>query len=192
MADQQTDAERPLSSLSVNALAAAWGFGEATLFFLVPDVFLTWVAVRSPKSAFIACGFALLGALLGGIVIYVWGSYDLVGALAVLKKLPAIDAAMCQSVGDEMRAEGVWATLQGPGEGRPYKIYAVWAGALDLSLTGFLLISIPARLIRFVLVTALVAGIARGLYFLSLSTRQLIHLGSWTIFYAWYFWTMGV
>ena len=29
------------------ALAALWGFAEATVFFIVPDVHLSWLALRS-------------------------------------------------------------------------------------------------------------------------------------------------
>ena len=49
-----------------NAIASLWGFAEATVFFIVPDVLLSWLALRSPKSGLIACLFALLGALIGG------------------------------------------------------------------------------------------------------------------------------
>jgi hypothetical protein len=50
----------------VNGIAALWGLAEATLFFIVPDVWLTLITVWSPRKALIACLFALLGALAGG------------------------------------------------------------------------------------------------------------------------------
>ena len=49
-----------------NALAAIWGAAEATLFFIVPDVFLSWLALSDRRQALIACLYALLGALVGG------------------------------------------------------------------------------------------------------------------------------
>jgi len=32
-----------------NVLASFWGLAEATIFFIVPDVQLSWLALRSPK-----------------------------------------------------------------------------------------------------------------------------------------------
>jgi hypothetical protein len=34
------------------ALAVLWGFAEATVFFIVPDVQLSWLALRSRRTAF--------------------------------------------------------------------------------------------------------------------------------------------
>ena len=31
-------------------IACLWGLGEATVFFIVPDVLLTWVATRSLRA----------------------------------------------------------------------------------------------------------------------------------------------
>src|SRR5437868_1692315 len=56
--------------------ALAWGYAEATLFFLVPDVLLSWVALRDPRAAGVACFWALAGALLGGATMYAWGAAD--------------------------------------------------------------------------------------------------------------------
>ena len=47
-------------------LAALWGFAESTLFFIVPDVLLTWLALSLPRRALRACYWALGGALAGG------------------------------------------------------------------------------------------------------------------------------
>ena len=53
----------------------------------------------------------------------------------------------------EIDDDGVKATFFGPITGRPYKIYAVYAGAKGISFPSFLLVSIPARLLRFILLT---------------------------------------
>jgi len=48
----------------VTALVAAlWGLAEATLFFIVPDVFLSLVALRDRRAALVACGWAIPGHL---------------------------------------------------------------------------------------------------------------------------------
>jgi hypothetical protein len=46
--------------------AAVWGLAEATLFFVVPDVLLTWLAAFRPRVACKAVVACLAGALAGG------------------------------------------------------------------------------------------------------------------------------
>ena len=40
-------------------IAALWGFSEATLFFIVPDVFLTVIVLRDRRAALLCCGAAV-------------------------------------------------------------------------------------------------------------------------------------
>jgi membrane protein YqaA with SNARE-associated domain len=173
---------------AIRLAAAAWGFAEATLFFIVPDVLLTWVALRDPRAAFAACLWALAAALAGGALMFGWGDADYESALAALCRVPGINRAMCDSVDLEVRAEGVAATLRGPLTGRPYKIYAVQAAGYGNSLAAFLVVSVPARLMRFAAVTALAVLANRCLRRLSLTTRRWIHAVVWLGFYAVYFW----
>ena len=70
--------------------AALWGFAEATLFFLVPDVLLSAIALRRGRLAGVACLVALLGALPGGALLYRWGEREPVAARRALDRLPAI------------------------------------------------------------------------------------------------------
>ena len=68
------------------AAAFAWGFAEATLFFVVPDVWLTLIAVRRGlRPALVACGWALAGALAGGLAMYAWGAFDTATAREALE-----------------------------------------------------------------------------------------------------------
>jgi membrane protein YqaA with SNARE-associated domain len=170
-----------------NLAALAWGFAEATLFFIVPDVLLTWFALRSPRAARAACVWATAGALLGGTVMHSWGASDPGSARAALERLPAIGRASCDAVGAQLRAQGVAAVFLGPIRGTPYKVYAVQAGVLAINLPLFLAVSLPARLIRFLLVTTLAAVLGRCLPGPRLSTLRLAHVMLWTAFYAWYF-----
>jgi hypothetical protein len=79
-----------LSAVGVNAIAILWGFAEATLFFIVPDVWLTAIAVWIPRKAWMACLFALLGALAGGALMYSWGYMAPSTALTALERIPGI------------------------------------------------------------------------------------------------------
>ena len=169
--------------------ALAWGFGEATLFFIVPDVYLTVVAMRRPlATALKATVWVTAGALVGGTAMYLWGAYDQGQALAVLDRVPAISAAMLDEVGQEIGESGAVAVLFGPPQGQPYKIYAVQAGAAGMSFAAFLAISVPARIIRFVLAVLLTALVARWLRPRTTPRFQLGVLAVfWTVNYAIYF-----
>ena len=108
-----------------NAIASLWGFAEATIFFIVPDVLLGWLALRSPKSGLIACLFALLEALIGGSAMWLWGRFDPDSARTIFELLPAIGAASIASVQKQLADSGITALFLGPLAGAPYKIYAV-------------------------------------------------------------------
>ena len=79
-------------------LAFAWGLAEATFFFIVPDVLLTLIACRVLKPALKATTFALMGALVGGALMYAIGRRDPVNARAFLDQIPAISPALISRV----------------------------------------------------------------------------------------------
>jgi membrane protein YqaA with SNARE-associated domain len=168
--------------------AALWGFAEATFFFLVPDVALTAIAIYDWRLAALACLAALAGALAGGSLMYCLGSRRHAPTRAFLLRLPGIGKPMLERVGDEVTRRRFLAVLTGPLSGTPYKIYAVEAGRQGLAFAGFLLITIPARLIRFALVTALAAWLAHAVVpLLPLPWKLAVWAASWSVFYAWYF-----
>lgn len=175
----------------IAAAALAWGFAEATLFFIVPDVLLSWIALDRPRRAWAACAWAAAGAVAGGLAMYLWGAAAPASALGVLDHVPAISPAMCDAVGEQVRDRGVGAVFLGPILGTPYKIYAVQAGAAHLGLGPFLLASLPARLVRFLLVTGLTAGICQWLKRRDPRGRRIAHAAIWTAFYAAYFAAVG-
>lgn len=79
--------------MGVNAAAFAWAFAEATFFFFVPDVFLSWIALDRARAAWIACLWATLGAVAGGAIMYMFGAVDPGSALHFLIQIPAISRA---------------------------------------------------------------------------------------------------
>lgn len=170
-------------------IAAAWGFAEATVFFIVPDLWLTVVAVRfGPHTAMRACGFALAGALAGGIVMYGFGSFDPIAARTMLDWVPAVGPAMIAGVHDSLASDGIVALLAGPLAGIPYKIYAVEAPHAGIGFLSFLAFSVPARLIRFVATTILALVLSRLLApYVSEPARLRLLLGVWAAFYLFYF-----
>ncbi len=171
--------------------AAGWGFAEATLFFLVPDIWLTTWAAHAPRRAFIACVFALLGALVGGAIMYGWGAADHDAATATVQRVPAISAQMVAETDSSLRDDGAVALFAGVFRGRPYKLFAVTAGAQQFGLLAYLLVSVPARLLRFVILTAAtILAVHYSRRWLRPRVQTLLILGGWAVFYSWFFATM--
>ena len=139
--------------------AAIWGVAEATVFFIVPDVLITFAAVRF-GFARVDAGTRDLGGRRGGGHRHVgWGAPDARAARAAMLMVPAIGADLLAKAHDGMAAAD-WplhlfaASLTGT----PYKLYAVEAGAQGIDPFLFVALSIPARLLRFLLTALLAAG----------------------------------
>ena len=175
--------------MTLTLAAALWGFAEATLFFIVPDVLLTFIAVEDRRRALLACGGAVAGALVGGMLMHFWGSIDPPGALAVLDAVPAIGPAMIEDVHASLERAGATAIFLGPLTGTPYKIYAVMTGSMGTSLLLFLLVSLPARSLRFLALTLVTAWVSRQRPFRhwSVTRKRLLLSGLWLVFYIGYF-----
>lgn len=147
---------------SARAIGFLWGFAEATFFFIVPDVWVGWVALTARRAAWAVLAFTLIGALLGGGVMHAVSTMaEPETTAAFLDGVPTVDRDAIQQVDEEMEEHGPRSVLYGPLRmGTPYKLYARAAGVQDESLLAFLLWSIPGRLERLLLFTvaALVVG----------------------------------
>lgn len=169
-----------------------WGFSEATLFFIVPDVLISFIAVRHFKRSLYSIIFTLVGALLGGSLIYFIGVHHEQELLTVIEKVPAISAERINGVKGDLVEQGVNAILLGPTKGTPYKIYAAESHGAGISYLHFLLISIPARAIRFVL-TAVLSHTVLALLpkKVPVAYKYIILTLFWLGFYLFYFSVMG-
>lgn len=182
------------SSRAAVILAFAWGLAEATFFFIVPDVLLTLVACRALRPALKATVAALVGALAGGALMYAFGVHKAHTARVFLDHVPAISPALIADVARQISESGLLAVLLGPLKGIPYKIYAVQWGAQDGSFAAFLLISIPARYVRFFLASIAARAIARLLEPLThhRAVIEVVILSIiWLAFYGFYFARFG-
>ena len=75
----------------VAMLGLLWGFAEATVFFIVPDVLLGAVALFAPRAAPRVLAFTLAGALAGGALTYgVSSELDPSRSEAVLERVPTV------------------------------------------------------------------------------------------------------
>lgn len=174
--------------MALNIIAVLWGIAESTLFFIVPDVFLSWIALENTKRACMSCLWALTGALLGGSLMYLWGINNPDQALSVLDYIPAISINMIQNVHSDLEKAGIRAVLTGPMYGIPYKIYAVQSANMRISYLLFILISVPARLVRFIIVTLIFGFISKNLpKSWTITAKKILHIIVWAVFYLIYF-----
>lgn len=169
-----------------------WGFAEATLFFIVPDVLLTAIAVwRGRPAALRAVAWTIAGAVIGGGLTYGWSTRDQGAATALLDRLPAISPTMIADVGAALDRLGAGAMAIGALTGVPYKIYAAMAPQSGIPLWTFLAVSIPARALRFLLVVLIADWLGRRLSnWLTLRQRAIVLAAVWLLFYGAYFSTM--
>jgi hypothetical protein len=181
-------------SRTAAAVALGWGFAEATLFFVVPDVWIGLLALFSWRSGARAVAWAVIGALTGGALMYgVGAQLDRDRSARLLDAVPAISSRMVGRVEKEMRERGPASMLLGPLRGTPYKIYARTAGVQEQPLAAVLLWTIPARGARFVLIA--IAAALWGRLVRRITPRIDWLLGSyvlaWAVFYVGYFWAYG-
>jgi hypothetical protein len=174
----------------LSAAAFLWGLAEATLFFIVPDVIISYAGLaRGVRASALASLAAALGAALGGALMFLWSVRDPGAAHAAVLAIPAISEQMAQAAHDAIATHGWFAaTLLGPLSSTPYKLYAVLAPHAGASLPLFFLASTAARLPRFLIVGAGVALIGRWLEpRLSAPARLWLLLVAWLIFYTLFF-----
>jgi membrane protein YqaA with SNARE-associated domain len=178
--------------LKRNALDIAafiWGVAEATLFFFVPDVLLSYIGLkRGVRPAARVSVIAAIGAVAGGIIMYLWAVQDYVTAHEAVLAVPAISEAMAARAEAAMAENWFLATFLGPLNSTPFKLYAILAPAAGAPLPAFALATIAARLPRFLVVSIGTALIGRALS-RWLSERQLLWvlIGAWLLFYAVFF-----
>ena len=175
--------------MGVIGLACWWGFAEATLFFVVPEVLITWVAVDRLRHALSACFLALLGAVFGGALMYWWGSVDPSRSLATVEFVPAISVEMLEEIELSLLDHGAGVMIPGAFLGRPYKAYAVQAPGANVSWLWFLGATVPARLVRFVLAALTVHGISTKLPDWTVARKRTLLALFWTAFYT-LFWAL--
>jgi hypothetical protein len=174
---------------ALNLAAFAWGLAEANLFFIVPDVLLSYIGLkRGVRAGAIASLFAALGAGLGGALMFAWSAQAPDAARAAVLAVPAISAAMAEHAADAMARNWFLATLAGPLSSTPFKLYAILAPAAGASLPAFALAGVAARLPRFLIVAAGTALIGQGLArWFSERQRLWLLIRAWLLFYAAFF-----
>ncbi len=169
-------------------LAFVWGFAEATFFFIIPDVILTFIAISGFRVGLDASLLALAGALIGGIVMYVFAKRNFKQAYHFVHRVPAVGEKMLHDVESSLSDKGVIALITGPIRGIPYKAFAIFSPKMGVRFPTFLLASIPARFTRFFL-TAMIAWLLANVLFETLPPwiKYTVWAIVWMIVYIIYF-----
>jgi len=126
--------------LGVPGMLAAFlrGFAEATLFFVVPDVLLSFVALFDCRTTCRHIVLATAGALVGGAFLFHLSAVQPSRAHAVVAAVPFIQEGMFTKVDESLRNRGLFAVFLGSMSGIPYKLYAAGArGAFRAGVVHF-------------------------------------------------------
>ena len=163
-----------------------WGLIEATFFVIIPDLAIGYAALYGWRRGLQATAWAILGAVLGGILVFLApGFWD-----GVLPRLPGISHALVAHAADRFRDGGWWAVVTAPSVGHPYKVYALLAAQEGRSFWMLLIVTPFARGWRFLAVAAITAGI--GVVLRKPLRRHpaamlAVYLAFWVVQYVLYF-----
>jgi membrane protein YqaA with SNARE-associated domain len=169
-------------------IAFLWGLAEATFFFVIPDVFLSFVAIFGGRRTWLHILAAIAGALAGGALMFEWAQSNPDQAHRAVARVPFIREKMFESVDNGLRTHGLPAVFLGSIAGIPYKLYAVEAPKFSTA-RDFLLATPPARAPRFLAVWLVFGGVAawlrkRGNWQGPRLVR--LHAAVWMVLYAFY------
>jgi membrane protein YqaA with SNARE-associated domain len=174
--------------------AALWGIAEASLFFVVPDVLITFVVMRfGLRQGLLLCVASALFAAVTGYGMWLWGEHDAQSARHAMLLVPAVGPDLLARAQDEIATGWPLHLVTGAMTGLPYKLYAVEAGARGIDPLLFIPMSFIARLSRFVL-TAISAAIGHEAvtYLGKPDWRYGIWALAWIATYGFYWTTRGL
>jgi membrane protein YqaA with SNARE-associated domain len=168
--------------------AFVWGLAEATFFFIVPDVLLSFVTQRRGFRAGLgATVFAVAGAAGGGMAMLWLGRDHPEQVRAALDALPAISPKMIATAGPALAADPLAALVGAAFSGTPFKVFAAAASGAGVSAPALFAMTVVARAPRFLVTVAVTATVDRlAANWLGTCTRGLILGALWAVFYAVY------
>jgi membrane protein YqaA with SNARE-associated domain len=168
-------------------ISGVWGFAEATVFFVVPDVVFTGATVVSVKRGWLSMAAAIFGAVVGGAVMYLWADARPLEARALVASVPFVGEKIVTPRETLWNEEGTAALFANPLSGVPYKVDAILAPS-HVSLPAFILLSVPLRfermLLSIIVFTPIGLWVARGGDERTIARRRLIGLGIRTVFWV--------
>lgn len=134
-------------------LVAAWAFGEALCWPLLPELALAVLCVAAPKAGLRLSAAAAVGSVVGGVAGY------LLAAHGIELPEPLTTARMHATAAAQVAAHGAAAVRAQPLSGIPFKVYVAAAGAHRAGLARFVVESAQARAAR-ILAAGMIATVA--------------------------------
>lgn len=143
---------RPRAAWYLGALS----FAESSFFPVPPDVLLAPMVLARPQRAWRLAAWTTATSVAGGVAGFVIGAEALDSLRPLLVHQGYWDPYL--QARDWFGAWGFWAVLIAGFSPIPYKVFALAAGAVSMSLPLFVLASFAGRGGRFFLVAALMAS----------------------------------
>lgn len=188
-----TDAIGRLATLAQSRLGtlvvAAWGFGEAIVLPIVPDVLLYLLTAAAPRRALPLFAWTVAGALAGSLVLGAVTQAQPETGRSIVLAVPGIDEPLLADAEADV-AGGDPLSMAYFGPGTPLKVYTVawWTGPRDAD--GHLLGVVANRFARIgpgVLLAAFLGWLAPA--WIRRRERLLLagYVAFWVVFYAIWF-----
>lgn len=168
-------------------VVAAWGVAEATVFFVVPDLAIGWVALRRPRMLPAAWLAATAGGVVGAAATYtlVRRGWDPDSVFAALPGVRPGDRARVQR---EVSEDPVRAFVVGAVSGVPVKFHVAEAAREGIPLSRTLVLVALNRAPRIGVMGLLLAGMAAAgrRAHLDEGVVAVLYALGWAAFYGWY------
>ncbi|MEH6725468.1 MAG: hypothetical protein V7703_04855 [Hyphomicrobiales bacterium] len=170
-------------------VAFIWGFAEALWFFIMVDVVISLAVMRfGVVKAMIPAFTALIGTMLGGIVLYELSQVNPEFVRSFILTVPGITEDLLRYASTDMADDPMGALLFGGFTGVPFKIFS--ATAYEAGIAPTLAFLEPATIARFsrILVVLALSGLLRSFLYARLRRVGLMRLTLfiWVLFYAWF------
>ncbi len=182
---------RMLTGRRAEAIGFGWGVAEASLFFVVPDVWVGWIAIVAPRLALPVLLATTAGAVLGALLLAVAAPVATDALMAWFAAVPGILPGDLSTAREQLAAGGVGSFVASPLGGIPLKLYAFAAGMDAFGTLPLALGVVLNRLVRvggFTLLMVALGWVGRPLLRRRPGVVLLLYVAGWIAFYA-AFWT---
>lgn len=177
-------------SLLAVAVLAAWGFGEAVVLPVVPDVLLGILVLSAPTHAPVLFGAAVVGGVAGGMTLWALLRHRPSMARRLIELQPALGQPGLTEARDRLGRYGALVGMAQVGPGLPLKAYL--AALADVAphdgyraVATYALVNRLARIGPPTLAFVLAAPLATGAT-LEPAAFGALYMAVWAVFYVAY------
>lgn len=170
-----------------HVLSGAWGLIDATVFFIGPEIWIGWAAMRNGTYQGLVLGVTVaVGATAGAIGLYYLSAAFPAEARNMMRLSPDIDIVMFAEAHDALARWDALAVFTGAFRLVPFKLYAVEASSAGIH-PGFLGVAAFFIYLSRVFLFAMLGGLA-GLATRRWPRRRALFwfAGFWIIVYGLY------